>query len=126
MTARHRHIDDFLLLRLSLVAVWLVTGGVSVWELEGQSARLLADAGLVEPRMVRAVILSGAALDAVLGVWMAFRPSRRAYVVAMLALLGMTLVATWLLPGLWLHPLGPLIKNLPIAAALYVLARRCP
>jgi hypothetical protein len=33
----------------------------------------------------------------------------------------MTITATVLLPALWLHPLGPLSKNLPIAAALYLL-----
>jgi hypothetical protein len=27
-------------------------------------------------------------------------------------------------PGLWLHPLGPLLKNIPIAAVLWVLARK--
>ncbi len=36
----------------------------------------------------------------------------------------MTLAATVLQPGLWLHPLGPLLKNLPIAALLWHLYRR--
>jgi hypothetical protein len=35
----------------------------------------------------------------------------------------MTLVATILYPSLWLHPLGPLTKNIPAAAALLILAK---
>ena len=38
----------------------------------------------------------------------------------------MTLLATAIDPGGWLHPLGPLSKNLPIAAALLVLWRQDP
>ena len=35
----------------------------------------------------------------------------------------MTLLATAIDPGLWLHPLGPLSKNIPITAALCLLWR---
>ena len=45
---------------------------------------------------------------------------------ALLAMLGMTLVATVMLPALWLHPLGPLTKNVPIAVVLWMLMRRSP
>ena len=37
-------------------------------------------------------------------------------------MLVMTALASVLDPSLWLHPLGPLTKNVPIAAALWVLA----
>jgi hypothetical protein len=33
----------------------------------------------------------------------------------------MTVIGTALQPTLWLHPLGPLLKNLPIAAMLWFL-----
>jgi hypothetical protein len=33
----------------------------------------------------------------------------------------MTLLATLIHPAWWLHPFGPLTKNLPIAAILWVL-----
>ena len=36
-------------------------------------------------------------------------------------LLAMTLLATAIHPAWWLHPFGPLTKNLPIAAILWVL-----
>jgi DoxX-like protein len=41
--------------------------------------------------------------------------------VQILVVLGYTLVVTAALPELWLHPFGPLLKNLPILAGLMLL-----
>ena len=114
------------LLRGSLVVVWLATAVVSVWELHGQSRELLAGlptawAGSDAPWLPTAIILAGAAADAVLGLWLALRPGRKAYGAALLMMLAMTLLATAIQPAWWLHPFGPLTKNLPIAAILWVL-----
>ena len=114
------------LLRGSLVVVWLATAVVSVWELHGQSRELLAGlptawAGGHAPWLPTAIILAGAAADAVLGLWLALRPGRKAYGAALLVMLAMTLLATAIHPAWWLHPFGPLTKNLPIAAILWVL-----
>lgn len=114
------------LLRASLVVVWLATAVVSVWELHGQSRELLAGlptawAGGHAPWLPTAIILAGAAADAVLGLWLALRPGRKAYGAALLMMLAMTLLATAIQPAWWLHPFGPLTKNLPIAAILWVL-----
>ena len=114
------------LLRASLVVVWLATAVVSVWELHGQSRELLAGlptawAGGHVPWLPTAIILAGAAADAVLGLWLALRPGRKAYGAALMVMLIMTLLATAIHPAWWLHPFGPLTKNLPIAAILWVL-----
>jgi len=113
-------------LRLSIVFVWLATAIVSVWELQGQSAQLLQAAGVQDPSLVRWLILAGAGADAVLGLAMLLRPARWAYLAALAVMALMTLVASVLDPSLWLHPLGPLTKNLPIAVLLFILARAKP
>lgn len=111
-------------MRGSLVFVWLATAGVSLWEMHGQGRELLLAGGIADAPVSDALILLGAALDALLGAWLWLKPSRLAYLSALGAMLGMTLVATVLVPTLWLHPLGPLTKNAPIAAILWALARK--
>ena len=114
------------LLRFSIVFVWLATAIVSVWELHGQSTQLLLAAGVQDPALARLLILAGAGVDAVLGLAILLRPARWSYLAALATMVLMTLVATVFDPSLWLHPLGPLTKNLPIAAALLVLAKAKP
>ncbi|MES2533278.1 MAG: DoxX-like family protein [Pseudomonadota bacterium] len=115
---------DAELLRFSLVFVWLATAIASVLGLEGQSRALLSNAGVTDPVLSRTLILGGAAVDAALGLLMWLRPRRATYLAALAMMAVMTLVATALAPALWLDPLGSLTKNLPIAAALWLLARR--
>ena len=98
----------------------------AVWELHGQSRKLLAGLPTAWTEgntswLPTAIILAGAAADAVLGLWLALRPGRKAYGAALLVMLAMTLLATAIHPAWWLHPFGPLTKNLPIAAILWVL-----
>jgi hypothetical protein len=116
-------LSDRHLLRSSLVFVWLATAMASLWELDGQSMGLLSAAGVQEPFLARLLIGGGAAVDAAIGLALWFRPARRTYLAALTIMLLMTVIATYLDPALWLNPLGPLTKNIPIAAALWVLAR---
>ncbi len=113
--------NNLKLLRLSLVAVWLMTGLVSLIELRGQSTTLLMAAGMTNAAWMDALIWSGGLLDVLLGLALWFVPRRGIYWCALLSMILMTILATLLSPSLWLHPLGPLIKNIPLAAIFWVL-----
>ena len=108
-------------LRASLVLVWWWTAAVSLWGFHGISVDLLSGLGQYPLWISHTLIAGGAAVDLAIGLWLGWRPSRAAYASAGLAMAAMTLLATVLQPALWLHPLGPLLKNLPLAAALYLL-----
>lgn len=117
--------DGHRLLRASLVAVWLATAAASIAGLNGQSREVLAAAGIASPAwLVQLLIVGGAAADFAVGIALWRWPGRASYGAAFALMLVMTLVATVLQPSLWLHPLGPLLKNLPIAALLWHLYRR--
>jgi len=106
--------------RLALVLLWLGTALVSCIELNGQSQALLQNTRL--PANWQAPITGGGALlDAALGLAIWRRHSRSVYLAAGATMLIMTLIASALLPALWLDPLGCLSKNLPIAALLFIL-----
>jgi hypothetical protein len=120
-----RPADDTRLLRASLVVVWLFTAVASLLELNGQSRDVLASAGIASPAwLVRGLIAGGAAADLAIGIALWRWPGRASYAAAFALMLVMTAVATVLQPSLWLHPLGPLLKNIPIAALVWHLYRR--
>ena len=110
-------------LRLSLAFVWLTTAAVSVLGRDTHGLNLLHEAGLYNPDLNRFLILGGAFLDSILGLAFIIRPTSALYKISLGVMVIMTAIATVLLPTLWLHPLGPLTKNVPIAIALIILIK---
>lgn len=115
------------LMHASLVVVWLGTALVSALDYLGLSglnhegARLLDQGGIGDTRWQALLIWSGLLADLALGLALLLRPGRASYLTALLLMVAMTVIGTALQPTLWLHPLGPLLKNLPIAAMLWFL-----
>jgi len=114
---------DTRLLRHSLILVWLATTVISLIDWHGAGSRLLLQAGLSDARMIQILIWGGSALDLMIGMLLWLKPGRRSYQATLIALALLTLTASILLPALWLDPLGPLLKNLPIAAIVLFLLR---
>ncbi len=109
--------------RGSLAAVWLWTALVSAWQAQGLGVQLLQANTHIPTTLYPWLIWSGVGLDLLLSLLMLLRPRLEVYMAALLATIVMTLVGTWVDPALWLHPLGPLSKNLPILVLLWILAR---
>ncbi|MEN2432996.1 DoxX-like family protein [Comamonas sp. F1-6] len=115
------------LMHASLVVVWLGTALVSALDYFGLSglnhegARLLDQGGIGDAHWQALLIWSGLLADLALGLALLLRPGRAIYLSALLLMTAMTVIGTALQPTLWLHPLGPLLKNLPIAAMLWFL-----
>ncbi|MGZ8215574.1 MAG: NAD(P)H-binding protein [Methylosarcina sp.] len=110
------------LLRLSIALVWLWTGWVSAFVYPvADSYRMLEQVGV--PQMLHPIVLYGAsALDFALGVATLIAWRLRLIVYCQCALmLSYMAVITVVLPEYWVHPFGPLIKNLPLLAASFVL-----
>jgi uncharacterized protein YbjT (DUF2867 family) len=111
------------LLRVALAAVWIATGLVSLglYPVE-DSYTLLARAGIAAP--LRPLALYGAALlDLAFGLLslLRFRGRRWLWLAQAALIVGYTLVISVRLPEFWLHPYGPLTKNLPMLAVLALL-----
>jgi uncharacterized protein YbjT (DUF2867 family) len=112
------------LLRLSIAALWIGTAIVSfgVYPVE-QSYALLARSG-VPPAFAPLALYGAATLDLALGLGMLARPTRLAsYRLQIALILAYTLVITLRLPEFWLHPYAPMLKNLPVLAAIWLLLR---
>jgi len=118
-------VDSMLpLLRGSIALVWIVTGIVSLGLYPlADSFALLERSGV--PAALRPLALYGAAaLDLVLGVATLVLPRRRLLWWAQIALIVVyTAIISVRLPEFWLHPYGPLLKNLPMLAILALLVQ---
>lgn len=115
---------DWLLpvLRWSIVVVWIATAIVSfgLYPVE-QSYDLLARTG-IPPELQPLMLYGAATFDLLLGLGIAFLPRRRWLWRAQLALIGFyTVVIAIKLPEFLLHPYGPLTKNLPMLAGIWLL-----
>lgn len=118
------------LMKLALGLVWAITGILSfgIYPIE-QSLALLNEFGL-RGVVAKAALYSGALLDLLLGIALLLTPlpSSRLILAAQLVVMATyTVLISVQLPQWWLHPFGPVLKNLPIFVAtglLIALARR--
>lgn len=109
-------------LRVSVALVWLVTGLISLglYPVEA-SLDLLRRAGV--PAALGPLFLYGAAgLDLALGALTLWPRRSRWLWAAQAGLMALyTVVITIKLPEFWLHPYGPMLKNIPMLALLWLL-----
>ena len=122
-TARIARLSWWLLaMRLAVGLTWIVSGIVSlgIYPIE-ESYGLLRRVGLTG--MVAALALYGAALlDIGLGLaTLLMRKRRRLWELQATVVVGYTVVISAGLPELWIHPFGPVLKNIPLLAAIGML-----
>jgi uncharacterized protein YbjT (DUF2867 family) len=112
------------MLRVSIALLWIWTGIVSLGLYPVQdSLALLARVGLHGTAATIALYGAGV-LDLALGVLTLAAPARwRGWVWGSQVVLigGYTVLITIFLPEYWLHPYGPITKNLPVLAAIGLL-----
>ena len=110
------------LLRWSLALVWIVSGLVSlaVHPL-ADSFALLARAG-APMSAAPFVLVAAATLDILLGLACVLRgPGNRLWLLQIAVIVVYTGVISLRLPEFWLHPYGPVVKNLPMLAAIWLI-----
>jgi uncharacterized protein YbjT (DUF2867 family) len=114
------------LARLVLAMLWLWTAYVSwfAWP-HGDSLAWLAACG-VPPSMREPMLAGASVLDAAIGCALLFKPWRWLWPAQVALVGGYSAIMSVCLPGFWLHPFGPLSKNLPILALLLLLWRLHP
>lgn len=108
-------------IRLTLAIVWLITGLLSLGIYPQQeSLALLGRMGL-HGTPALAALYSGAITDMTFGVLTMFAPNKKLWITQALLIITYTLIISLWLPEFWLHPFGPILKNLPILMLLWLL-----
>jgi uncharacterized protein YbjT (DUF2867 family)/uncharacterized membrane protein YphA (DoxX/SURF4 family) len=109
-------------LRIAVALVWIWTGIVSLGLYPTQdSYELLARVG-VGPALAPLMLYGAAVLDLLVGLaTLVMSRLGWLWLLQLAVILGYTIIITFKLPEFWLHPYGPLSKNLVMLAAIYLL-----
>ncbi|ACV25948.1 DoxX-like family protein [Kangiella koreensis] len=109
------------LARYSLAFLWIFTGLTSVYFDYQTGHELLINFGFNDS-ITLTLIYSGAILDIGLGLWILNNTKMKlCYVVQIIVITSYTILLTMIEPSYWLHPFGPLSKNLPIIMLIFIL-----
>jgi hypothetical protein len=101
---------------IALATFWALSGVVGL--VEHRAAVAILTARDIPGGLANIAVIGGGLLDAALGVALLYRPASRWALFGMgLTAFGYLLSATVLTPDLWLDPLGPIAKIIPILLA---------
>jgi len=111
-------------LRIIIAFVWIWSGVVSAFLYPQPLAlELLHEIGVYAPYDVPLLYMASF-LDITIGILMLTGYRLQALLYLQLLVIGVyTLLLTLLSPYHWLHPFGPVLKNLPLLFAIYILAK---
>ena len=112
-------------LRFSLGFLWLWSGVQPALTAVDVSLDLLGRTGIAAEWQAAAFYTSSV-LDVFFGIlcFTKFRNYRLLWLAQFVVVLGYSMIVACRLPEMWLHPFAPLVKNVPILAALWVLGSR--
>lgn len=111
------------LVTVAMAVLWLVTAYVSwfAWP-HAESMAWLGACG-VPAAWQEPMLLAASLTDALIGVLLLLRPRRWLWSLQLALVGAYTMVLSVCLPQFWLHPFGPLSKNLPLLAVMAVMWR---
>lgn len=104
----------FKLAKISLAFLWMFTGLTSLFFSPKLGFNLLENVNITG---INAILLvySGVLLDITLGIWvLSSWKIKICYTIQFFTIITYTILLSIIDPSFWLHPFGPLTKNLPI------------
>lgn len=105
--------------RYALAFLWGVTALVSLTSGRQIGYDILAGAGIAGS-LAQLCVYGGATLDLLLGAWMLLGVGQLACLRTQAAVVVLyTLLLSIIAPEFWIHPFGPLTKNIPLLAFIY-------
>jgi hypothetical protein len=109
------------LLRVSIAIVWLTAAAVSAGIYPLASSVALVEATGAGPPLAAALVYTGAAVDLIFGIATLVLRWRGLWLMQIAVITVYTIIISLWLPEFWLHPFGPVVKNIPLLAAIYLL-----
>ncbi|EPJ46310.1 MAG: NAD-dependent epimerase/dehydratase [Osedax symbiont Rs1] len=109
--------------RVSLAFLWFFTAITSAFFGREIGLAVLANADITGG-LASLLLYSGSAVDLLIALWLITTwQLKKCYLAQIMVIVVYTLLLSFIDPSFWLHPFGPLTKNLPIIVLLYMLYR---
>ena len=109
--------------KLSLSFLWVFTGITSLFFASDIGYQVLANGGITGP-LATFSLVGGSLLDLSLGLWLLIGKKLKWCYLAQIAVIVLfTFLLSIIDPSFWLHPFGPLTKNIPILVLITFLYR---
>jgi hypothetical protein len=109
--------------RVCLSFLWLFTAATSYWWGRSIGYEILAQQN-IHGDLASWCINLGSVVDAVIGFWLLIgRQLGWCYKFQMILILTYSVLISFIAPQLWLHPFGPITKNIPIIALIFILMK---
>lgn len=107
--------------RFSLAFMWLFTAATSFWWGRDIGYEILARQN-IQNNFANLCINAGSLLDAFIGLWLLSSYELKwCYKLQFIIIFVYSLLLSFIAPQFWLHPFGPITKNIPILALLLIL-----
>lgn len=109
--------------KLSLSFLWVFTGITSLFFASDIGYQVLANGGITGP-LATFSLVGGSLLDLSLGLWLLIgKKLKWCYLAQITVIVLFTFLLSIIDPSFWLHPFGPLTKNIPILVLITFLYR---
>jgi hypothetical protein len=112
---------DVRLMQYSLAIVWMVTGLLSLGIYPQKDSFALLARISIKDIAASAALYLGSTADIVFGLMTLFAPGKSLWIAQALLVLIYTIVISIYLPEFWLHPFGPILKNIPFLTLVWLL-----
>ena len=107
--------------KYSLAFLWIFTGLTSIFFSPEIGYELLANADITGS-LADIAIYAGGILDIILGLWLMTSFRIRLCCIVQISVISIyTVLLTFIEPSFWLHPFGPITKNIPIVVLIFLI-----
>lgn len=106
--------------KYSLAFLWIFTGITSIYFSPEIGYEILANAN-ISGSLADIAVYAGGILDTILGLWLlTFFKTKLCCIVQVTVIAVYTILLTFIEPSFWLHPFGPITKNIPIVVLIFL------
>lgn len=109
------------LVQFSLSFLWIFTGLTSIFFVPSIGYELLAKSNITGG-LADVCVIGGSIADISIGLWILVGYQQKlCFAVQIIVILIFSVLLSIIAPNYWLHPFGPLTKNIPILALIWII-----